>query len=265
MPIALTREVSSSIDRCELTHIARTPIDLERARRQHREYEARLETLGCTLIRLAEEPELPDAVFVEDTALVLAELAIITRPGAATRRAETATVAEALAPLRRLARIVPPGTLEGGDVLAVDRTLYVGRSSRSNEAGIDQLRAVVEPLGYQVRPVEVRGCLHLKSAVTRVGERTLLIQREWVDARDFEGVELIDVAPGEEAGANALRIGKAVVYPSDYPRTGERIRERGIEVVPVEVTELARAEGGVTCCSLIVPDWARSAVGVTHP
>ena len=265
MPIALTREVSSSIDRCELTHITRTPIDLERARRQHREYEARLETLGCTLVRLAEEPELPDAVFVEDTALVLAGLAIITRPGAATRRAETTTVAEALAPLRPLARIEPPGTLEGGDVLAIDRTLYVGRSSRSNEAGIDQLRALVEPLGLRVRPVEVRGCLHLKSGVTRVGEGILLIQRDWVDVRDFEGFELIDVAPGEEAGANALRIGEAVVYPADYPRTRERLQERGIEIVPVEISELAKAEGGVTCCSLIVGDPVPlRGVAVTH-
>lgn len=228
------------------------PIDVPLARRQHRGYEACLAARGCTVERL-EELDLPDAVFVEDTALVLDELAIITRPGALSRRAETASVKAALAPHRRLGGIESPGTLDGGDVLAVDRTLFVGRSGRSNDDGIDQLRALVEPLGYRIRPVEVRDCLHLKSAATQVGDRTLLIQRAWADGRDFEGLDLIEVAAGEEAGANALWIGGAVIYPSDFPRTGQRLADRGFEVVPVEISELAKAEGGVTCCSLIVP------------
>ena len=253
----MTREVSSTIDRCELTHLARTPIDLARARRQHHAYEACLAACGCTVERL-EEIDLPDAVFVEDTALVLDDLAIIARPGAASRRGETTTVAAALAPLRRLGRIESPGTLDGGDVLVVDRALYVGRSGRSNDAGIDQLRALVEPFGYRVEPVEVHGCLHLKSAVTQVGDRALLIQRPWVDARRFEGFDLIDVAPGEEAGANALRIGGIVVYPTDYPRTAQRLADRGFEIVAVEISEFAKAEGGVTCCSLIVRDPGRA-------
>lgn len=193
-------------------------------------------------------------MFVEDTALVLDELAIITRPGAASRRGETTTVAAALALHRRLGRIESPGTLDGGDVLAVGRVLYVGRSGRSNEAGIDQLRALAEPFGYRIEPVEVEGCLHLKSAVTQVADRALLIQRSWVDARRFEGFDLIDVAPGEEAGANALRIGGTVVYPSDYPRTAQRLAERGHPIAAVELSELAKAEGGVTCCCLIVRD-----------
>ena len=252
LPLALTRAVSSSIVRCELTHLARTPIDLERAQAQHRAYEARLGSLGCTVQRLAEQPDLPDAVFIEDTAVVLDTIAIVTRPGAASRRAEIASVAEALAPLRRLVRIEAPGTLDGGDVLVVGRTLYVGRSGRTNPSGIDQLRAAAEPLGYRVVPIEVRGCLHLKSAVTAVGERALLVQPDWVDVRGFEGYDLIEVALGEEAGANALLIGDSVVYPSAYRRTAERLRDRGVDVVSVEMGELAKAEGGVTCCSLIV-------------
>src|SRR5206468_4100222 len=134
-----------------------------------------------------------------------------------------------------------------------DRTLYVGRSGRSNDDGIDQLRALVEPLGYRVRPVEVRGCLHLKSAVTQVGDRSLMIHRPWTDGRGFEGLDLIDVAAGEEAGANALRIGGAVLFPSAIPRTRQRLADRGFQIVPVEISELTKAEGGVTCCSLIVP------------
>jgi len=252
LPIALTREVSPRIADCELTHLERSPIDLERARAQHRAYEACLASLGCTVRRLAGAPDLPDAVFVEDAAVVLDELAIITRPGAASRRAETASVAEALAPLRPLVAIEAPGTLDGGDVLVIGRTLFVGRSGRTNAGGIDQLRAATERFGYRVESIDVRGCLHLKSAVTAVGERTVLIQRAWVDSRPFESFALIDVAVGEEAGANALRIGDHVIVPSAHPRTARSLSERGIDVVAVDVGELAKAEGGVTCCSLIV-------------
>jgi dimethylargininase len=195
---------------------------------------------------------LPDSVFVEDTAVVLEELAVIMRPGAETRRAETASVAEVLAGYRRLYRIESPGTMDGGDVLRVGRMLYVGLSSRSNAAGVDQLRSIVSAYGYEVRGLAVEGCLHLKSAVTQVGADTLLINRAWVDASAFEGMELVDVAPGEPMGANALLVGETVVYPQAYTETRRRLEERGIRVEVVDVSELRKAEGGVTCCSLIL-------------
>jgi dimethylargininase len=249
--VAITRPVSPSIERCELTHLARQAIDIDVAGEQHRQYESCLAGLGCQIHHLPVEPELPDCVFVEDTAIVLDELAIITRPGVESRRPETASVAQALRAYRELSYIESPGTLDGGDVLRVGKRMYVGLSGRSSRAGIEQLRGFVEPWGYTVAAVEVAGCLHLKSAVTQVGPNTLLVNRAWVGVSAFEGMELVDVASTEPMGGNALLIGKAVVYPMAYSKTRERLEDRGIEVRAVDVSELAKAEGGVTCCSLI--------------
>ncbi|MGH8278882.1 MAG: dimethylarginine dimethylaminohydrolase family protein [Gammaproteobacteria bacterium] len=251
MLLAITREVSPRIADCELTHLARTPIDLERARMQHRRYAELLETLGCKLIRLPAEPELPDSVFVEDTAVVLDELALITRPGAESRRGETATVANALKPYRKLFYIEPSGTLDGGDVLRVGKTLYVGLSERGNLDGIGQLRRALAPFGYVVTGVRLHGCLHLKSAVTQVDKNCVLINRRWVDASAFESMRLIDVADSEPFAANALLIGTTVIYPAAFTQTRQRLKEQGIQVGTTDASELAKAEGGVTCGSLI--------------
>lgn len=251
MRIAITREVSPSIGRCELTHLRREAIDVERASAQHRQYEDCLAALGCQIHRLPAEPDLPDSVFVEDTAIVLEELAIITRPGAVSRRPETSSVAVAVQTYRKLATVEVPGTLDGGDVLRVGKVLFIGLSGRSNPAGLEQVRALVEPRGYTVHEVGVKGCLHLKSAVTQVAPDSLLINRAWVDASTFEGMRLIDVDPSEPCAANALLLGNMVVYPAAYPRTRKRLEQYGISVHVVDVSELAKAEGGVTCCSVI--------------
>ncbi len=256
MLVAITRAVSPAIGRCELTHLARSPIDYGTADTQHREYERCLATLGCRVIRLPAEPDLPDSVFVEDAAVVLDEIAIVTLPGAASRRPEAPSIAAALAPHRPLAHIEPPATIDGGDVLRVDRTLFVGRSSRTASAGIGQLERIAGALGYTVRPVEVRDCLHLKSAATVVAPNTLLVDPDRVDTDAFGGLERIAIDRAEPQGANALRIGGAVVYPAALPRTRARLEQRGLRVVPVDVSELAKAEGGVTCCSLIFPSRA---------
>lgn len=228
------------------------PIDLPRAVRQHQQYVSALAEAGCAIHRLPAAPELPDGVFVEDTALVLEELAVITRPGAASRRPETESVAAALESHRTLRRISGPGTLDGGDVLRSGRSLFVGLSGRTTAAGAAELARVVAPEGYQVRIVPVHGCLHLKSAVTEVGDATLLINPEWVDPENFEGFRLIPVDPGETFAANALRIGPLVIHAAAFPRTTQRLRAGGFEVREIEADELAKAEGGVTCCSLLV-------------
>ena len=249
--IAITRQVGAAISRCELTHVARAKIDVARARAQHREYEACLRELGCELLSLTVEPDLPDAVFVEDTAVVLDEVAVITRPGAASRRPETATIAAALEPHRPLKRIVAPATLDGGDVLRVGRRLFVGRSGRTNEDGLDQLREIASPLGYALQGVGVRDCLHLKSAATLVAEETLLVNSEWIDPAEFAPLRCIEVHPAEPPAANALRVGSMLVYPAAFRKTRRRLVDGGITVRTVDVAELAKAEGGVTCCSLI--------------
>ncbi len=252
MPIAITRAVGAAIARCELTHLARTPIDVPRALAQHEAYEEQLRLLGCIVRRLPAAPDLPDAVFVEDCAIVLDEVAIVTRPGAASRRPETPAVEQALAGLRPLRRVEAPATIDGGDVLRSGRSVFIGASSRTNEAAIAQVRAFVEPFDYRVVPVEVRGCLHLKSAATAIAPRTLLVNREWLPDDAFRELECIDIDPDEPFGANALRIGGAVVYPAAFPKTRARLEARGLDVRPVDVSELAKAEGAVTCCSLIV-------------
>jgi dimethylargininase len=250
--LAITREVSANIGRCELTHLARETIDVNMARAQHRQYEARLVELGCEIHHLPAEPELPDSVFVEDTAIVLDELAVITRPGADTRRPETEAVTKALQPYRQLAYIEPPGTMDGGDVLCIGKRIVVGLSGRTNQAGIEQLRRLVEPLDYTVQGVLVNDCLHLKSAVTQVGADTLLINRTWVNADFFGEMTLIEVDPSEPFAGNALLVGATVIYPTAYPATRERLVNGGISVRVVDVSELGKAEGGVTCCSLIL-------------
>jgi dimethylargininase len=249
--IALTRDVSPSIDRCELTHLSREKIDAKLAHSQHLGYLRRLEELGCRVQRLPADPELADSVFVEDTAIVLDDMAVITRPGAVSRRPETAAIQAALNPYRHLTHIFEPGMLDGGDVLVAGHTLYVGLSTRSNRPGIEQLSHLVEPHGFEVKPVEFHSCLHLKSAVTRVAERTLLIQSDWVDPQSFAGFELIHVHPEEPHGGNALQVNGAVLYPEGFDRTRERLETAGLEVHTVALSELAKAEGGVTCCSLI--------------
>ncbi len=252
MRLAITRQVSPALGDCLLTHLERRPIDIELARRQHAAYLRLLTELGYAVLTLPAEPRLPDSVFVEDAAVVLDEAAIVTRPGAAARRPETASVAAALEPYRRLLVIEAPATLDGGDVLRLGRTLWVGLTERTGEAGVDQLRALVAPLGYSVVAVAVRDCLHLKSAVTGVGEGTLLLNPAMVDGRLFAHHRLIEVDPAEPMAANVLRAGGTVVMPAHHPRTRRRLEHAGLRVSPVEATELAKAEGGVTCCSLLV-------------
>jgi dimethylargininase len=251
--VALTREVSPSLGRCELTHLPRVPIDAAVAAAQHRAYRSALADLGCEVVALPAEAGFPDAVFVEDTAVVVDEVAVVLRPGAASRQGETPAVAAALAAYRDIAMIGAPGTVDGGDVLRIGRTLYVGcaEGGRSNAAGIAQLEAALAPFEYRVQAVPVRGCLHLKSAVTQVATATLLINRECVDPGAFAHVEFVDVHPGEPRAANALLVGGAVLYPASHPRTAERLAERGIVVRTVDVSELEKAEGAVTCCSVI--------------
>ena len=252
MLMALTREISPALESCQLTHLPRVPIDLERARAQHAAYEWALVEEGCTIRRLDAGPDMPDSVFIEDIAVVLDEGAVVCRPGAESRRAETAGVVSALVRHGRpMQQIQAPGTLDGGDVLVIGRQVFVGSSTRTNRAAIDQLSGMLGAVGYSVRAVPVRGCLHLKSAATAVASDTLLINRAWVPADAFRGLSLIDVDPEEPHAANGLTVGEAVIYPASFPRTGERLERRGFRVRPVEVDELQKAEGAVTCCSLI--------------
>ena len=252
MWFAITREISDAFQNCQLTHLPRVAIDLERARAQHDAYEWALVELGCTVRRVDSGAGMPDSVFVEDAAVVFREGAVIARSGAESRRAETPAVAEALARFGLSHRdIQEPGTLDGGDVLVVGRNVFVGASRRTNAAGINQLRQIITRLGYSVRAVPVQDCLHLKSAVTAVAPKTLLINRNWVAADAFGDLRLIDVDDDEPHAANALFVGDVVICAAAFPKTRARLERDGLRVKVVDVDELAKAEGGVTCCSLV--------------
>jgi dimethylargininase len=250
--VAITRAVSPGLAACELTYLTRVPIDVEVARGQHRVYEQALIEAGCLVERLDTAPDMPDSVFVEDIAVVLDELAIITRPGAESRRREAPAVVEALAAYRPLHVIEPPGTVDGGDVLVVGRRVFVGRSSRTNEAAVVQMRKILQPYGYTVGDTVVRGCLHLKSAVTALADDLLLVNRGWIDESAFNGFSFLDVEPDEPSAANALQLEDRVIFPASFPRTAERLTQHGFRLEIVDASELAKAEGAVTCCSLIV-------------
>ncbi len=252
MPIAITRPVPQSLARCELTHLARTPIDVARAATQHAAYEAALAAMGCELRRLPAADELPDSVFVEDVAIALDEIAIVMRPGAPSRRDERASVAAVLSEYRALHAIAAPGTMDGGDVLRMGRTLYVGLSTRTNEDGAHQLARIVEPFGYTVRVVQTHGCLHLKSAATALDDEQVLCNPEWIDTQAFAGLETVAIDPGEPNAANVVRVGSQLLSAAAHERTISHLRGRGYRVCAVDVSELAKAEAGVTCCSVIL-------------
>jgi dimethylargininase len=251
MLTALTRSVSPALGRCELTYIPRQEINIAKAVEQHEQYKKCLADLGVRVISLPPEPTMPDAVFVEDPVVVVDEVAVIARMGAESRREESASLAEALAECRPLRYLREPATMEGGDVMRVNKTVFVGLSPRTNEAGVAQLAAELEPFGYRVRPVAVRNCLHLKTACCSLGDETVLVNRAWVDTAPLRGLKLIDVAEDEPWAANVLRIDEAVLMPASFPHTEAILRRAGLNVRTVDLSELRKAEGSVTCMSVI--------------
>jgi len=252
MKFAITRDVSPRIGACELTHLQRAPIDICRAREQHDAYSAFLSGRGWTMIRLSASPDLPDSVFVEDTAIVAGEVAVLANPGAESRRAEVAAVAEVLTKFRKVESIRPPAALDGGDVLILDRDVWIGVGSRTNEAGVEQLRAILQPHGYSVRAAKTRGCLHLKSAVTRAGRDYLVVNPAWIDPEPFSDWKIIAVDPQEPFAACVLWLGDVALTASAHSRTRERMEAEGIACHTIDVSELAKAEAGLTCCSILI-------------
>jgi dimethylargininase len=249
--IAITRSPGPELARCQLTHLERQPIDVDRARAQHRAYRDALRGAGVEVLALPADPALPDGVFVEDTAVVLDELAILTAPFPPSRRQEWPAVAAALRPFRPLVRLPEGAYLEGGDLVRVGRTLYVGQGGRTRETGLRALEEAVRPFGYAVVPVRVDGCLHLKSACCALDGETLLVNRAWLEAGALAGLRLVDVPEGEPGGANVLRLPGAILVSAAYPRTADLVRGLGHPAVVLDVSELHKAEGGLTCMSLV--------------
>jgi dimethylargininase len=250
--IAWVRTVSRALGQCELTFLERETIDIERALQQHERYTQALRALGCRIEWLPPLPQHPDGVFVEDTAVVVPELAVVSRPGAVARRGEVDSVAAALRRHLPVVRIEAPATLEGGDVLRIGRSFYVGTSGRTSHEGVAQLEAALSPHGYRVRAVAMRGCLHLKSACTVIEPGRLLVNPEWVDPGQFDLSAVIAVDETEPFAANTLTLGGVTVVSAAYPRTRARLAAAGIETRTLEVSELHKAEAALTCMSLLL-------------
>lgn len=247
----LVRSVSRSLADCELLHLPRGRFNLDLAIEQHDRYVEALRQARVRVTILPEEPGLPDATFVEDTAVILDELVILCRPGARRREIEVEKIRPAVGALRATQHIVAPGTLEGGDVLRMGRTIYVGHSTRTNAEGIRQFREIVTPLGYRVEPVRVRQCLHLKTAITAPAEGVLIVNPEWIDCAPFGGRELLAVPAAEPWGGNTLNVNGSVLVPASAPRTADLLASRGLTVQPLDISELQKAEAGLTCLSLL--------------
>lgn len=252
MDLAIIRPVSHSIQDCQLTHLNRQPICARTAQTQHDAYACTLQGLGVEVIELPPLHDHPDAVFVEDTVVVVDELAVLARPGAASRRGEIESMHACIECFRDTAYIRAPGTLEGGDVIQDGRTIYVGRSTRTNDDGIEQLRSHLTPHGYTVVAIPVPGALHLKTACATLGNGQLIANPAWIDVGHFDGLDIIEVHPDEPFAGNAVPIGETLIFAGQHPRTAARLEACGLTLALVDASELAKAEGSLTCKSVLL-------------
>ena len=252
--IALTREPSPRLAEGEVTFMERSLVDYPRALAQHRAYCDALEDCGVSVRVLPYLDALPDSVFVEDTAVVLDEVAILLPLGAPSRRAESAPMRDVLSEFRPVIERPSIARIEGGDVLRIGRTLLVGLSTRTNAEGVAALESITAPYGYDVIPIEVRGCLHFKTGCTALNDSTLLVNPDWIDVTPLRDFELVQVASSEPWAANVLRIGDQLIAASATSRTIERITARGHDVRPVDISEFAKVEAGLTCMSVVFSD-----------
>ncbi len=249
--VAITHVPPASLEQGERSYVARDPINMTQALAQHAAYADLLAALGCDVVILNTNHAYPDAVFVEDTAVVLDEIAIPASPGAESRREEVAGIEAELLNHRAVVSLALPGTLDGGDVVVTGRVILVGKSARTNAEGAAQLAAIVSKLGYVVRRVGLRDCLHLKSACCALPDGRLLVNRNWVELKDLRGFDIVEVDASEPFAADVLTVGRTVVSAAAHPRTAALIGTLGFDSRMIDLSEFAKAEGGVTCLSLI--------------
>ena len=249
--IAITHVPSPNMQKGERTYVDETWIDFALAVRQHAAYCDALQACGADVITLDVNRELPDCVFVEDTALVLDEVAIMMSMGAESRRSEPPGIERRLRRYREIERVMLPATIDGGDVVRAGQTLYVGESPRTNAAGIEALRTIVQRYGYHVVGVPVGKCLHLKTACSALPDGRFLVNRDWIDVSRLPQSALVDVAETEPWAGDVLVIGERIIAAVAFPRTTALLERAGFAVTPVSVSEFAKVEGGVTCLSLV--------------
>lgn len=240
------------MDQCQLTYVERASINYPRAGRQHEEYCRMLQRLGTEVRVLDVNCALPDCCFIEDTAIVLDEVAVLASMGTESRRAEPDGIEPELRKYRAVQRIEPPATIEGGDVLQVGQTLLIGLSCRTNHAGVNALETIVRPYGYTVKPVPVRDCLHLKTACTALPDHRLLVNPAWLELAALRDFEWVQVPDSEPLAADVALVDSTVCVATAHPATAQMIRDFGFVVETIDLSEFAKAEGGVTCLSILM-------------
>ena len=252
MPTALTRQPAPSLCRCEVTHVESRPIDFALAQRQHRCYGQALQGQGVNVMTLPSDHSFPDSVFVEDNAIIFDEAAVLTSMGVVSRRGEPNLMKSVLSEYRPIVQVSPPAMIEGGDVIRLGKALFVGRSRRTNQAGIEILREIAKPWGYKVYPIEVNGCLHLKTACSPLNHDTFLVNPLWINIEALQRYHVLSVSEIEPFAANVLSVEHRVLASASHPRTNEMIEALGYDVTALNISEFMKAEGGVTCLSLII-------------
>lgn len=250
MLLALTHRPSPALQDCELTFLDSQPIDINNATLQHMAYCDMLRECGAQVATLDDNLSLPDSVFVEDPIIVFDEIAVLTSMGVASRRKESAVLEQFFGRYRVVERISLPARIEGGDVLKIGKRIFVGESARTNSEGIRALADIIEPLGYALTPVQVTGCLHLKTGCTALDEKTILINPEWVDVSPFKEFSVIETLPAEPFGANVLPVGDTLCMNGAFQRTINLVKGLGYKVLSVDISEFVKAEAGLTCMSV---------------
>lgn len=250
---AVTRGISSTFQQATVMAPSAVPIDVERARRQHAAYVQALRTAGVAVTELPPLHAFPDGCFVEDCALVADGVALLTRPGAPSRQGEEASVGALLESFLRVERTEGPATLDGGDCLRLGKTWFVGRTPRTNAAGAARVAQVFEPLGFRVVEVPVREVLHLKCVCSALDDRrVLLASGSAVDRAVFDGFEVLELPNAESYAANVLSVNGFVVMAEGFPETAKVVAAAGFEVIALDVSEIRKADGSLTCLSILV-------------
>ena len=251
MLVALTHIVSPLIEDCELTYVERSPLDYDKAAAQHEAYCRALERCGAKVVKLTANAALPDSCVVEDTAVVTEDLAVLSSMGTASRREEPAGVEKEIGKYRDVERVQLPAMIEGGDCLQTGKNVFVGVSCRTNRAGVAELERLLKPRGYRVTPVEVKSCLHLKTACTFINDETLLANPRWVDLAPFRNYNIISVPEDEPWAANAVRVNGSVCLDVGSPQAAELVSRVHDSVETVDISEFRKAEGSLTCLSIV--------------
>ena len=248
---AIVRGIPNTFQDC-VTISHNTPkINVELARQQHETYCTTLEQLGLKLIRIEADDALPDCCFTEDIAIVFNDLAIITSPGTPSRVAETVEMEKIVAPLKKIYHLSPPATLDGGDVLKIDKKIFIGNSLRTNEEAIKQVAAIINPKGYEVIGVKIWNTLHLKSVCTYLGNGCIILAEGYLDDKIFSQYDKI-ILPKEEAYcANCLVVNGKVLISKGFPKTKSLIEAKEFSVIEMEISETKKADGALTCSSII--------------